>query len=50
MFTHPTAVHEGGDFETAEEIVDFALNMNVGLRLGSDLGMVHLSPFLLILL
>ncbi len=50
MFAHPTSMHEGGDFETAKEVIDFALNVNVGLRLGGDAGMVHLSPFLLILL
>ena len=50
MFAHPTVMHEGCDSETAEEVIDLALNVNVGLRLGGDPGMVHLSPFHLILL
>jgi hypothetical protein len=50
MFAHPAAVHQGSNLETAKEVIDFALNMNVGLRLGGDPGMVHLSPFHLILL
>ena len=50
MFAHTAPMHEGGNFETAKEIIDFALNMNLGLRLGGNIGMVHLSPFVLILL
>ena len=50
MFAHPAPMHEGGNFETAKEIIDFALKMNLGLRLGGNIGMVHLSPFMLILL
>jgi len=50
MFTHSTSMHESGDFETAKEVIDFALNMNRVLRLGDDAGMVHLSPFSLYLL
>jgi hypothetical protein len=50
MFAHATLMHEGGDFETAKEVIDFTLNVNVGLRLGGNAVMFHLSPFLLILL
>jgi len=50
MFAHPAPIHEGGNFETAKEIIDFALKMNLCLRLGGNIGMVHLSPFVLILL
>ena len=50
MFTHPATVHQGSNLETAKEVINFALNVNVGLRLGGDPGMVHLSPFHLILL
>lgn len=31
---HPTVLHEGCDFETAEEVIDFALRMNMSVRLG----------------
>ena len=50
MFAYPTAVHQSRNLETAKEVINFALNVNVGLRLGGDPGMVHLSPFHLILL
>ena len=50
MFAHPTAMHESGNLETAEKVIDFALNVNLRLRFGGDFGMVHLSPFCLILL
>jgi hypothetical protein len=50
MFAHPVAVHEGCDFETSEEVIDFALNVNMGLGLGGDAGLVHFSLFRLILL
>ena len=50
MFSHPAAVHQGSDFETTKEVINFALNVNGGLRLGGNPGMVHLSPFHLILL
>jgi hypothetical protein len=36
--------------KSIEKIADFTLNLNVSLRLGGNLAMVHVSPFLLILL
>ena len=50
MFSHPALMHEGSNFETAKEFIDFALNINVGLRLRGNGVVVHLSPFCLILL
>lgn len=43
-------MHEVGDFKTTEKVINFALNMNGFLRLGSNIGMVHLIPFFLYLL
>jgi hypothetical protein len=50
MFAHPTLMHQGSNLETAEKIIDFALNVNNGLRLRGNIDMVHLSSFCLILL
>jgi hypothetical protein len=50
MLAHPTLIHEGGDFKTTKEVIDFALNMNGVLRLGGYADMVNLSPFSLYLL
>ena len=50
VFSNTAAVHERTDLESVEKYVDFALNVNVDLRFGGDPDMVHLSPFLLILL
>jgi hypothetical protein len=44
MFTHFALMHKGGNFEAAKEVIDFALNVNMVLRLGGDTVLVHLSP------
>ena len=31
MFTHPASIHEGSDFKTVKEVIDFALNIDLGL-------------------
>ena len=41
MLMQPAAMHEGDDFQTAKEIIDFALKVNAGLRLGGNVAMSH---------
>jgi hypothetical protein len=50
MLSHPASMHKRIDFETAKEVIDFALNIDRVLRLGGNADMVHLSPFSLCLL
>jgi hypothetical protein len=43
-------MQQGSDPKLFEKIINFALNLNVGLSLAVDPAMFHLSPFLLFLL
>ena len=45
-----TLMKQSANAESIEESINLPVGMNVGLRLGGKLAMLHLSPFLLILL
>ena len=49
-FTNAASVKKGADTELGKKLVNLTLNANVGLSLGGNFAMVHLSPFLLNLL
>jgi hypothetical protein len=49
-FSDLTAMHGRSNVELVEKVVDFTKNADVGLCLGGNAAMNHLSPFLLILL
>ena len=46
----PALMEQSTDAESVEERINLPVGMNVSLRLGGKLAMVHLSPFVLILL
>jgi hypothetical protein len=48
--SNTTLMKQCANTEAVEESINLPLGMNVGLRLGGKLAMVHVSPFLLILL
>ena len=49
-FPNTTPMQSGSNLESVEKVVDFTKNADVGLCLGVNAAMNHLSPFLLILL
>jgi len=44
-FANAASVHKCADLKSVEEVIDFALNVNVDLCLRNYFAMVHLSPF-----
>jgi hypothetical protein len=48
MLAHPVSVREGRDFKTDIKVIDFALNVNVGMRLEGNSGMFYMTPIKLL--